>query len=98
MTHPRPCIDCGTLSTATRCVICQREKEARRPRSHYAGSYASRAKKVREGASVCWVCGEGARDGDPWQADHVYPGVADSPLLPAHRSCNIRRTHTPSRP
>ena len=95
--HPRPCIECGTLSASTRCVICQREREAKRPRSHYAGSYSRRAREVREGAVVCWVCGEGAKDSDPWQADHIYPGEPDSPLLPAHRSCNIRRTHTPPR-
>jgi len=62
---------------------------------------------VRENTTVCWICGEGAREGDPWQADHVVPRslVTDAPtgvqegtpdanisgLLGAHRSCNIKR-------
>lgn len=33
----------------------------------------------------------GPRRGDPWEADHVAAGDPDSPLLPAHRSCNRRR-------
>jgi hypothetical protein len=37
------------------------------------------------------LCGGGARPNDPWQADHVIPGDADSPLAPAHRSCNAAR-------
>lgn len=44
-------------------------------------------------ASACWVCGEGARPGDPWQADHVQQGDPDSPLAAAHRSCNIARSN-----
>jgi recombinational DNA repair protein (RecF pathway) len=91
--HPRPCLGCGALVNATRCAGCQREKESTRVRPHYGGQYAARARKVREGAVVCWLCGDVARAGDPWQADHVLPGEADSPLLPAHRSCNIRRAH-----
>ena len=38
-----------------------------------------------------WLCGGGAVPGDPWQADHVIPGNPDSPLAPAHRSCNAAR-------
>ena len=60
-------------------------------RDHYKGDYQARAKAVRESATHCWLCGEPAREGDPWQADHIYPGRSDSPLAPAHRSCNVRR-------
>jgi hypothetical protein len=42
---------------------------------------------------VCWLCGEGARPNDPWQADHVDPGNHHSQLLGAHRSCNIGRAN-----
>ena len=42
---------------------------------------------------VCWICGEGARAGDPWQADHVTAGDYHSQLLGAHRSCNIARAN-----
>ena len=53
--------------------------------------YNADGKLVRDTATHCWLCGEPARPDDPWQADHIYPGKPDSPLAPAHRSCNIRR-------
>lgn len=92
----RPCVTCGTLTEGlTYCEPCRLERErkrsARRGRRHYTGDYARRARAVRESASQCWICGEGARPDDPWTADHVLPGDPASPLLPAHRSCNSRR-------
>lgn len=95
----KPCLDCGKLTDgASRCEPCRlafgKVLDAKRDpakRKHYSGNYRARAKAVRESATVCWLCGEGARDLDPWQADHVLPGQSDSPLLPAHRSCNIRK-------
>lgn len=95
---PRPCLGCGTLTANTRCESCAatkaREWDARRDpatRTHYSGDYKRRAKAVRDGPGACWLCGEGDRPGDPWQADHVTPGDSNSILLKAHRSCNIRR-------
>jgi hypothetical protein len=41
------------------------------------------------------LCGEGARVGDPWQADHLVAGDANSPLAAAHGSCNRRRGNSP---
>jgi hypothetical protein len=77
----------------TRCSDCLSEWNARRnrARTHYKGDYQKRARQVRELADRCWLCGEGARIDDPWTADHVVPSHPDSPLLPAHRSCNSRR-------
>ena len=89
----KPCIECGQVSKRTRCPTCQQKKEGGRVRTHYRGDYAKRAKAVRDGAYQCWICGQGEHAGDPWQADHVEPGNPDSALLPAHRSCNIRRWH-----
>lgn len=45
---------------------------------------------------MCWICGEGDREGDPFTADHVIPAVRqprdeEAVLLAAHRSCNSRR-------
>lgn len=57
----------------------------------YAGDYRRRAKAIRDHAEFCWLCGGGAREDDPWQADHVIPGDPNSPLAPAHRSCNASR-------
>jgi hypothetical protein len=63
-------------------------------RQHYGGDYRKRAKAVRDAATHCWLCGEPARPNDPWQADHVIAGEIESPLLPAHRSGNIRKGKT----
>jgi hypothetical protein len=94
----RPCLDCGVLTNKNnRCekhqALQQAKIDAKRAdkRAHYKGDYQRRAKQVRENASVCWLCGEGYRDGDPWTADHVYQSEVNSPLLAAHRSCNSRR-------
>ena len=95
----RPCLTCGALTTnTTRCEPCrlqhQRAQDAKRDKSKrklYAGGYAKRAKEVRDTAEVCWLCGQRAADGDPWQADHVEPTDVSSPLRAAHRSCNIKR-------
>jgi hypothetical protein len=91
-----PCIDCRVLCQATRCDACKRKKERVRNarRAHYKGSYRSEAARVRELATNCWLCGGGARVGDPFTADHVEPSITGSVLLPAHRSCNSRRGAT----
>jgi 5-methylcytosine-specific restriction endonuclease McrA len=94
----RPCLDCGVLTNKNnRCekhqAIYQANIDAKKAskRAHYKGDYQTRAKQVRDSASICWLCGKGYRDGDPWTADHVVPAQADSVLLPAHRSCNSSR-------
>jgi len=94
----RPCLDCGVLTNkSNRCETHQREYQARLDsrkvgkREHYKGNYSKRAKVVRDNAMLCWLCNEGARPNDPWTADHIFPGNIESPLLPAHRSCNSRR-------
>ena len=95
MTISRPCLTCGNLTiNPRRCPDCQTTYNRLHPkpkRPHYAGNYQARAKAVRDSAQYCWICLEGARPNDPWTADHIIPGDPDSPLLPAHRSCNSRR-------
>ena len=94
----RPCIDCGTLATGSRCPTCQTALERRLsaqrgPRPHYAGDYRKRAKQVRESGQPCYLCGQYGTADDPIQADHLVEGDPRSPLLPAHRSCNIRKSN-----
>lgn len=97
----RPCIRCGVLveRPLSRCEACTPERfrkpdtRRNRQRPHYGGNYRDRAKVVRDTAVACWICGEPGRDDDPFQADHVIPRDINSPLLAAHRSCNIRRRH-----
>lgn len=105
----KPCIDCGTPTDGTRCPTHQeiwgRDKDARQTaqrkarggRPQYAGTWARQSRAVRANATVCWLCGNGPRPDDPWQADHLYPaamtGGAPGPALPAHRSCNVARSN-----
>jgi len=98
----RPCLDCGVLvDKGNRCPThasqYQAKLDARRKgkRKHYSGDYKKRAKQVRDTAEICWLCGEGDRPNDMWTADHYFPGIPDSPLLPAHKSCNSKRGNKP---
>lgn len=92
----RPCLNCGRPTPQTRCSECEARKQTLRNarRTHYHGDYRRRARQVRTEAERCWLCGDGPRPDDPWQADHVTPGDPNSLLLPAHRSCNARRGNT----
>jgi 5-methylcytosine-specific restriction endonuclease McrA len=93
------CLGCRRLTAnGSRCESCEQKREAARNQSrpHYQGDYRKRAAAVRQAAqrdpfATCWLCGEVAREGDPWTADHVVPGDPQSPLMPAHRSCNSSR-------
>jgi hypothetical protein len=92
----RPCLICGQLTlNRSRCDTHEAEFQAKRDkarepkRQHYKGNYQARAKKVRESATMCYLCGQGYKPNDPFQADHVIAGNPNSPLLPAHRSCNM---------
>jgi hypothetical protein len=95
-----PCLDCGGLTRGrNRCDTHYRKYlikyEATRNRSHYKGDYQTRAKRVRESATVCWLCLEAFTDPREITADHYYPGDPLSPLLPAHLSCNSSRQDRP---
>lgn len=95
----RPCLDCGILSKGSRCpthqAVIERKKDTperrEKKRKLYNSDYKRQAKIVRENAVICHLCGGGARVGDPFEADHVTPGDPTSILLPAHRSCNLRK-------
>lgn len=100
----RPCLGCphGNLAEPgkPRCRTCesvyQRQRNASRPQ--YRGDYNRRAAAVRATATICSLCGEGPRPGDPWQADHTDALDPNTPLRPAHRSCNARKGATTDRP
>lgn len=107
MAFLKPCLDCGTLSRANRCETHQQaitqQKERRRDtperrakkQQYYNADYRKRAKRIRETATTCHICGGGPNPHDPWQADHLEPGNPSSPLLPSHRSCNAARGDKP---
>jgi hypothetical protein len=97
MAFPKPCIECGVLTSGgTRCdkhqtIIDAKVNQRKAQRVHYKRGYQVRAKLVRQNATHCWICGDGPRAYDPFQADHVQAGNPESELLPAHRSCNAKR-------
>jgi hypothetical protein len=101
----RPCVVCGKLSkNGSYCEVCdqprqeaekQRQSARKRNRPQYSGDYKRRAKIVRDSAVICHLCNEGARPNDPWHADHLIPGDINSPLAPAHKSCNESRGNKP---
>jgi 5-methylcytosine-specific restriction endonuclease McrA len=104
----QPCIDCGRPSDATRCPTHAAEhatrtnarqttlRRSRGRRTYNSRGYRDASAAVRATATRCWICGEGPRRDDPWQADHVIP-VKDAggtgPLAAAHRSCNVGRSN-----
>jgi hypothetical protein len=95
-----PCLDCGVLSRGrNRCDTHYRQYiikyESKRDRSHYKGDYQTRAKLVRDSATICWICLEPFYRKEDITADHYYAGDPFSPLLPAHKSCNSSRQDTP---
>jgi len=103
----RPCIECGLLSRGTRCAthgagyrsrqnkLKDTPERKAKKKQYYNADYRRRAKHVRDTALLCHLCNKGARPNDPWQADHLIPGDPNSPLLPAHRSCNASRGANP---
>ena len=93
---PRPCLDCGTLTTnGPRCeahaLQAERARSRQRGRRHYTGTYDRDAKQLRATATACHWCPRPFTDTDPVTADHLLPGDPASPLVPAHRSCNSSR-------
>lgn len=101
-----PCSDCGELTRneGARCDKHKQEYENQRElrrrlvkkaTGQYSGDYKKRAKLVREYAVACHICGLGEIPGDAFQADHLIPGDPNSPLLPAHGSCNRKRGNKP---
>jgi hypothetical protein len=103
---PRPCLTCNQLhkDSGDYCAECrkarEREKENNPKRkAHKAGLYNAEyqrlAKLVRANAVTCHLCNKGYIQGDPWTADHLDAGNPNSPLAPAHRSCNSRRGNKP---
>lgn len=84
------------------CPPCQADITARmnaRPKGNttqrgLGWTHQKRARESITPADLCWRCGQPGTPADPITADHETPraqGGSDSPLRPAHRSCNSRR-------
>ncbi len=103
---PKPCLKCKALFKARSeyCEACRLERKPRAPtpriesaerkqkkRLLYGGDYKARSQIVRESATHCHICKKEFTDRREIQADHLVPGNPDSPLAPAHRTCNARK-------
>jgi 5-methylcytosine-specific restriction endonuclease McrA len=92
----RPCLDCGALSSGSRCGPCARAQDRRRgttvERFGSGWDRISRAVIARDDG-ICYICGESGAD----TAGHLVPrslggDSSDLDLLAAaHRACNSRR-------
>lgn len=102
----QPCLDCGTPAHAARCPRCTALRGRQRTMMRAAkfggtdpynnADYRRAAQEIRRTTTQCWLCGQGPRSNDPWQADHVTPlaeGKVTTELRGAHRSCNVARAN-----
>jgi 5-methylcytosine-specific restriction endonuclease McrA len=103
---PRPCQDCGTITSSTRCPRCQqsRDRTRNRERTHYRGDWPALSRKLR----VEWIerCGyvcpgwhTPAHPATDLVVDHVQPR-SRTQLAILCRTCNSRKSATerPARP
>jgi hypothetical protein len=103
---PKPCLKCKALFKARSeyCDACRLERKPRTPTPRvesperklrktllYNSGYRARAKVVRESATHCHICKQAFTDRTQIQADHLIPGNPESPLAPAHRTCNAQK-------
>lgn len=67
----------------------------KRKAAHHRGPHDEISRRLRaiwtaDPATRCGFCGQPARRGDPWQADHHPPGNLDGRYRPAHATCNAK--------
>jgi hypothetical protein len=99
----KPCLGCGVLIRgASYCGPCQPPKRRTpqylaKKRNLYGGTYKARAAQVRAESTHCYLCGQPFKEGEPIQADHLYPQLgSDSPLGAAHPVCNREKSNRPA--
>lgn len=72
MALPRPCVDCGVIVRATRCIKCARLKERKRIRREqrgYDSAWRELSKRMRAAQPWCSKC-RSTRD---LTLDHIIP-------------------------
>ena len=77
---PKPCVDCGVIVRATRCLQCQRIKEKARPTRGDRGydyKWRKLSKLLRAAHPYCARCGS-QKD---LTVDHIVPLVDLDPSL-----------------
>lgn len=103
VTAPRPCIDCGKLTNATRCTPCAGAKvtarEATRPprqqRGYDAAHDAARRALVAQLPTPCgYGCGKTLTTPRQLIAAHRVDGQPEHGWIASCRSCNERAKRT----
>ena len=110
MRLPRPCLKCNRLhrDRGDYCSSCRTEYQRKREsnpyrmakkKMMYGGNYpARRASMVAETINnnlPCHICKQHFLTATEITADHLIPGDPNSPLAPAHKSCNSSRGNKP---
>ena len=110
MRLPRPCLTCNRLhrDKGDYCAACRADHDRKREanpnriakkRMMYGGDYpARRASMVTETINQnlpCHICKKHFATAADITADHLIPGNPNSPLAPAHKSCNSSRGNKP---
>ena len=102
MRLPRPCLDCQKLHTdkGDYCLSCRKERNRKkennperkaRKKLLYNSNYRRAASLIKLTATHCHICKEPFTNREEITADHLLPGEVNSPLAPAHKSCNSAR-------
>ena len=93
----RPCLDCGTPTTTSRCTGCTRQQENNRQRpSAHARGYdtqhrAARAALALTLPALCgYGCGTTLHPGHPWVAAHLVDGDPTAGWIASCPACNER--------
>ncbi len=90
----RPCLDCGVLTTGSRCPQHRAQQERQRGTTTQRG-YGSQHQTERQRLEAtlpqpCGYCGVLIIAGDRWDAAHVEDGRPELGLMVAHPQCNQR--------
>jgi len=90
------CPDCKARREKEREANPERQAKKRRL---YGNDYKKKAKQIRDTATHCYLCGGAFLEGEPIQADHLFPELGKkSPLGGTHPHCNRKKSNTPYSP
>lgn len=86
MIRYRPCVECPTLTTGSRCPAHQRPGTTARG---YGTDHQHQRQALAETLPApCYYCGQTLTPTDRWVAAHIIDGDPTSPRVPACPACN----------
>ena len=103
MKFPKPCMKCGRIGEpgyaycpphdAERMKVINDRKNQRT--LYRSPDYRRARQHIKDTATHCHLCGKAFTDRKEITADHIIAGEPNSPLAPAHRTCNSSRGNKP---